>query len=384
MNSTRRHERALYPYSFKSNEYDILKNMPRILKILSATALVLGLILPSSLFAQESAPTLLPEESSPVEATATSTDVPAVVATETFVVAQTGDASDVSVSPQTTAAGQESNAADALQETVNPGDVVMEDASSTVIEDSASSSSVPIADANTSSSIIVSDLSESAASSSQNGESNANASETANTSSTVTQGTEQASSTGGGVVSELANTQDAVTQLRDEPTSPVVSIVQKEPESKFIFRMKGGGIAAKRGAYQMRNEGGKRAWYARHATSTLGVPAAAQNAGGEVTDIPTVVPDTTQGALDISGTCTDRYFVVLVYANADDYSNNPGSYIFNKAFDCVGGRYSYSLKDFPSTLVDGTYYILIGGENEKDPWYPVSALMPVQIKREVQ
>ncbi|MDB5266446.1 MAG: hypothetical protein JWN89_261 [Parcubacteria group bacterium] len=85
------------------------------------------------------------------------------------------------------------------------------------------------------------------------------------------------------------------------------------------------------------------------------------------------------GVLEVSGACTDPYYVVLLYKSADDYDKSPASYIFNKAFDCVGGRYSYAISDLPKDLASGTYYLLVGGQGAKGGWKPISSLAPIAI-----
>ncbi len=90
-----------------------------------------------------------------------------------------------------------------------------------------------------------------------------------------------------------------------------------------------------------------------------------------------LAPD--QETLEVSGLCKDPYYVVLLYKSAEDYDKSPSSYIFNKAFDCVGGNYTYAISDLPKDLASGTYYLLIGGQGNKGGWKPISSLSPIII-----
>lgn len=98
---------------------------------------------------------------------------------------------------------------------------------------------------------------------------------------------------------------------------------------------------------------------------------------GSVTTAPALSIDT--HTLNISGSCTDPYYVILIYRNAGDYDRDPASYIFNRAFLCEGGQYSYALSDLPFNLESGTFYLLVGGQGSKGSWKPISALTPIGI-----
>jgi hypothetical protein len=104
----------------------------------------------------------------------------------------------------------------------------------------------------------------------------------------------------------------------------------------------------------------------------LGVPEE-----GEVTVQPAISVDT--NLLNISGSCSDPYYVILIYRNAGDYDIDPGSYIFNRAFLCENGNYSYELSDLPFNLESGTFYLLVGGQGARGSWKPISALTPIGI-----
>lgn len=93
------------------------------------------------------------------------------------------------------------------------------------------------------------------------------------------------------------------------------------------------------------------------------------------------VVDSTTSAVTISGQCADDYFVVLLFAQKNDYAENPSSYILNKAYPCAGGAFTYSISDLPRTLPDGLYYLLVGEEGKSGAWKPITALSPITITR---
>lgn len=93
----------------------------------------------------------------------------------------------------------------------------------------------------------------------------------------------------------------------------------------------------------------------------------------------TLVVDNENGIMNISGACSDVYYVILLFKNATDYEKDPGSYIINKAYLCIGGEYSYSLDKLPTSLKDGTYYLLVGQQGESGLWKPITDLTEVVI-----
>jgi len=98
--------------------------------------------------------------------------------------------------------------------------------------------------------------------------------------------------------------------------------------------------------------------------------------------VPDITPDDVEGTLNVSGSCADPYYVVLLYAKQEDYDKNPSSYIFNKAFECVSGAYDYALGKLPPTIADGKYFLLIGSQGEVGSWKPITALIPITIQKE--
>ncbi|MFZ2555699.1 MAG: hypothetical protein WAZ27_02925 [Minisyncoccia bacterium] len=92
-----------------------------------------------------------------------------------------------------------------------------------------------------------------------------------------------------------------------------------------------------------------------------------------------LVVDNDKGIMNISGACSDVYYVILLFKNVTDYEKDPGSYVVNKAYLCIGGEYSYSLAQLPASLKDGTYYLLVGQQGESGLWKPITDLTEVVI-----
>lgn len=95
------------------------------------------------------------------------------------------------------------------------------------------------------------------------------------------------------------------------------------------------------------------------------------------------VVDSETGGMSFGGICNTKYFVVLLYKNESDYINNSNSYIINKAFECVGGRFSYTIDQLPNNLSDGKYYLLIGQQGDTGSWTPISSLTEIVIGKNV-
>ncbi len=101
----------------------------------------------------------------------------------------------------------------------------------------------------------------------------------------------------------------------------------------------------------------------------------------KVTEVPQTSLDVEARTLTVSGSCDDPYYVVLIYKDEKDYSDNRSSYIFNKAFDCINGQYSYPVSELPPDLGDGRYYLLVGGQGNEGTWKPISAMVPITINK---
>jgi hypothetical protein len=99
---------------------------------------------------------------------------------------------------------------------------------------------------------------------------------------------------------------------------------------------------------------------------------------GNSGEIKVSVEDQGQSLL-LSGDCSKIFFVVLVYRKADDYVDNPSSYVYNKASSCRGGGYSYELNDLSKDLDDGTYYLMVAEEGLRGPWQPITVIQPIGV-----
>jgi hypothetical protein len=112
-----------------------------------------------------------------------------------------------------------------------------------------------------------------------------------------------------------------------------------------------------------------------------------KNKDGVIVDEDTVTKtlvsqvDNVKGEISVSGECSDAYYVVLLFKNSTDYLNDPRSYIFNSAYPCVGGTFSYAISTLPTNLPNGTYYILIGEQGRKGAWKPITSLTEITINK---
>lgn len=92
-----------------------------------------------------------------------------------------------------------------------------------------------------------------------------------------------------------------------------------------------------------------------------------------------------RGALQLSGSCSDAYYVILLFRGAEDYITERSSFLVNRAYPCEAGRYSYTISNASNlpTNLDGEYHLLIGEQGETGPWRAVSEAIPVQIHKEI-
>jgi hypothetical protein len=93
----------------------------------------------------------------------------------------------------------------------------------------------------------------------------------------------------------------------------------------------------------------------------------------------TVAPLESDALFTVAGSCDTKYFVVLLYKNADDYNVNPSSYVFNRAYLCENGSYKYSVNEIPGSFSGGTYYILIAGQGDTGSWRPITSITPITV-----
>jgi hypothetical protein len=84
----------------------------------------------------------------------------------------------------------------------------------------------------------------------------------------------------------------------------------------------------------------------------------------------------------LSGTCSEDYYVVLIFKNADDYIKYPGRSLYNSAFACTGSftvDVNQSLNVL-SRLSSGTYYVIVASQTENGSWIPISSVVPFVVE----
>lgn len=81
--------------------------------------------------------------------------------------------------------------------------------------------------------------------------------------------------------------------------------------------------------------------------------------------------------LVISGSCKDKFYVVLLYRNRDDYTKNPSSAVYNSAFEC-DGTINYRLET--ENITGGDYWLLIGEQGNTGTWIPISDLRKISLE----
>ncbi|MBX4198656.1 hypothetical protein KW800_00015 [Candidatus Parcubacteria bacterium] len=172
------------------------------------------------------------------------------------------------------------------------------------------------------------------------------------------------------VAAPTATTTDIINVI--EPDLEEVAEVPVEdliPRKEYTFELTGESIAAKETPEWSQTPEEKAVERAEASTSP----------SSSVTAIPSIDSESAPNTLNVSGACDDPYFVVLLYKNEADYDQSPSSYIFNRAYPCLQGQYSYSISELPFNMQSGTFYLLIAGQGFKGPWKPISALIPVGI-----
>lgn len=157
----------------------------------------------------------------------------------------------------------------------------------------------------------------------------------------------------------------SIVTIMDVPKEPEV-IKPKEPiivkEKKLIFETFG----------TTQNSNTNLPWYSDEFRDKV-------KSEGPFSNSPMIEKKEDGKSLKISGSCSEKYFVVLLWKEADDYKNRPGSFISNFADICVSGTFSYDLKSISKDTKEGDYFLLIAEEDESNPWVPRSALIPIRI-----
>ncbi|MEN9413252.1 MAG: hypothetical protein RLZZ342_339 [Candidatus Parcubacteria bacterium] len=163
------------------------------------------------------------------------------------------------------------------------------------------------------------------------------------------------------VVAEDVVAEVPVEEAIVEPLAAVPALSEEDlaPKPEYTFAMTGKKLATKR---------------------TVKTPDGKEHAE-DVAVAVTPEIDNTTGTMRIGGACDDAYFVVLLFRNQDDYARDPRSYILNKAFPCENKSFSYDISDLPSSLSNGTYYLLVGSQGERGAWTPITGLTEITINR---
>jgi hypothetical protein len=92
------------------------------------------------------------------------------------------------------------------------------------------------------------------------------------------------------------------------------------------------------------------------------------------------VENSRNDGITVSGACKQSYFTVLVFSDPEAYATAPRTALFNSAYPCDNGAYSYSLVPTTLNLPEGEYYLLVADQPESGPWIPISAIMPFTIE----
>jgi hypothetical protein len=81
--------------------------------------------------------------------------------------------------------------------------------------------------------------------------------------------------------------------------------------------------------------------------------------------------DATRGkAISITGICHDKYYTLLIFANAVDYRKDPAAARVNSAFDCpASGNFTISLDVNKFNLQTGSYYLFVADQGTTGSWY---------------
>lgn len=149
------------------------------------------------------------------------------------------------------------------------------------------------------------------------------------------------------------------TEIPTEVASVAVAIEELVPEPEFAFVLTGDKIPTKK---KVEGKNGK------FTEEIVATPL-------------TTTVDNEKGEVHISGSCSDVYFVVLLFKHEEDYRNDPASYIVNRAYECANNTFSYAISELPSSLPNGTYYLLVGEQGEKGAWKPVTELTEITINK---
>lgn len=73
---------------------------------------------------------------------------------------------------------------------------------------------------------------------------------------------------------------------------------------------------------------------------------------------------------EISGTCADKYYAVLIYEDEFDYRKTPEAARLNRASKCqTGGFFNTVINPKDIGLLTEKYYIIIADQGKEGSWY---------------
>lgn len=85
--------------------------------------------------------------------------------------------------------------------------------------------------------------------------------------------------------------------------------------------------------------------------------------------------------VEINSDCKDKYYVIALYRNKDDFNENPSSALYNSAFLCQSRSFKHVLSELPENIEPGIYYLVIGKEGDKGSWIPESEPRRIKIDK---
>lgn len=328
-------------------KYDKITKMKNIKNKKIISLLILGLILNPLALA------LAQEASGSTDIATSSVDTESIIATDTsdqqMVVSLVTDATSTDI--QQTANTQETIEGGLLESTVNPNtDIASTTATSTLILES------PVDTTDSTSSVISTD-----------------------TTSSDSQITDIENPIDTTVVSTSTDTLNQDAAIQDDTVAHYSAsdqdlLQEQEKERVAQYNKKNSNILATFGANALRPQ-------TKFSFNVRPQKIASKRMKKGTVDQSITQVDTNTGIISVSGVCNNTYYVILLYKNQNDYTDNPGSYIINKAYDCVSHAYSYAISDLPNNLANGTYYLLVAEMGDSGGWTPITGLTPVDINK---
>ncbi|GEM_PF-4769499 len=105
------------------------------------------------------------------------------------------------------------------------------------------------------------------------------------------------------------------------------------------------------------------------------------NSIGDKSEGINVSIDSQTKAINVSGPCKNKYFVLSVYPDEDSYKKNPSSAIYNAAFPCKDQQFAHKLDWLPDTSISGIYYLMVGTQGQTGSWQPVGKTYKINLNK---